>query len=448
LILFFQAPGSSEHTVLIVTGNSDEAVMNAAEYLTLRPKDPTLLGVAKEVPPGWSPPGNRSAVIPHFLENQNRTFRELGFKIEEVHKINAPPIAYRVPIVSKFRNSSGKLWLDIVYSYSPQLNPEYSSLELRMNDISIANIPLTNPNGEQLQRASIPISNELIQPRNHLVAQFHLMPDKYGWCVDNYVDNAWGKILDDSQFRIEGNPGSYLPDAGLLNNTMYPYSKEGNLSQVQLVVPAEPTAELLDAMLGFTTRLGRATLADTELRLALKKGSDATASDKNTAVFRSSTDTLKLPDGARLLWQLSGNALMKLLDLLDPNNGKIAAEMTELGQGAYLEQYALGNGNVISVFTASKPQGFLTLGNLFESDKDFDTLASGFIQQASLLNPGLNPVTQTAYHTEARRQAGSWWDNIVHGAKNLPWNWIIIGLVGAFFFLLILPLLVRALFRR
>ncbi len=450
LILFFQAPGSKEHTVLIVTGNSDEAVMKAAAYLTLRPKDTTLLGGAKEIPPGWSPPGNRTAKVPRFVESQTRSFKDLGFRIEEVHKINAQPITYKVPVVSKFRNSGGKLWLDLVYSYSPQLNPEFSSLELRMNDISIANLPLLNPSGEQMVRASIPVSNELIKPRNELVAQFHLMPDKYGWCVDNYVDNAWGKIMDDSQFRVEGGPNSYLPDVGLLNNTMYPYSKTDSLEAVQLVVPSEITPELLDALLGFTTRLGRATLADTDLRLSLTKGNASIGSDKNAAVFKLSRDSLKLPDGAKLIWQMGGSSLMKLISLPDPNNGKITGEVTELGGGAYMEQYALGGDRVLSVFTASTPNGFLNLGQLFENDKSFDKLESGLIQQASPLNPTLNPITETRYHVEKKNAvvAGNWWDNIFNWFKNLPWNLVIIGLVVVFFFLLVLPMLIRALFGR
>lgn len=448
LILFFQAPGSKEHTVLIVTGNSDEAVMKAAEYLTLRPKEATLNGLALETPPGWNPPGTRTAKVSRFVEGQTRTFRELGFDIEEVHKINAPPITYHVPVVSKFRQSGGKLWLDLNYSYSPQLNPEFSSLELRMNDVSIANLPLLNPNGEQMVRASIPISNELIRPRNNMVAQFHLMPDKYGWCVDNYVDNAWGKIMDDSQFRVEGGPGSYLPDVGLLNNTMYPYSKEDNLETVQLVVPANPGAELLDAMLGFTTRLGRATLADTDLRLSLSKGNVNIPGGKNAAIFRDSTDSLQLPDGAKLIWQAGGGSLMRLLSLADPNGGNISSQTAELGQGSYMEQYALGPDRVVSVFTASNAAGFLNLGNLFETDKQFDKLTSGFIQQASQLNPALNPITETTYHTEKKNTGGNWWENALNWMKSLPWNVVILGLLGVFFLLVILPILVRAVLRR
>ncbi len=451
LVLFFQAPGSKEHTVLIVTGNSDEAVMKAAEYLTLMPKDSTLMGAGKEVPPGWNSPGSRTAKVPRFVEGQTRSFRELGFNIEEVHKINAPPITYKVPVVSKFRNSGGKLWLDLNYSYSPNLNPEFSSLELRINDISIANLPLTNPGGEQMVRASVPVSSELIKPRNDLVAQFHLMPDKYGWCVDNYVDNAWGKIMDDSQFRVEGSPGSYLPDAGLLNNTMYPYSKEDSLEKVQIVLPANPSAELLDAMLGFTTRLGRSTQADTDLKLALSKGSMTIPGDRSAAVFRTADDSLPLPAGAKLIWQLGGAPLMRLFTLPDPNSGNISSQTADLGAGSYLEQYALGADRVISVFTSSTGKGFETLGALFETDKLFDKLGSGFIQQTSSLNAGLNNIQDTRYHQEEKKSAasaGSWWDSAMNWLKGLPWNFILLGLLGVFFLLVILPILIRSIFRR
>ncbi|WP_373532112.1 cellulose biosynthesis cyclic di-GMP-binding regulatory protein BcsB [Vampirovibrio sp.] len=449
LILFFQAPGSKEHTVLVVTGNSDEAVMKAAEYLTLRPKESTLTGMAQEVPSGWNTPGTRTSKVPRFVEGQTRTFQQLGFEIQEVHKINAPPITYEVPIVGKFHQSGGKLWLDLNYSYSPQLNPEFSSLELRMNDVSIANLPLLNPAGEQMVRASVPISNELIHPRNQLVAQFHLMPDKYGWCVDNYMDNAWGKIMDDSQLRVEGSPNSYLPDAGLLNNTMYPYSKTDNLENVHLAVPANPSAELLDAMLGFTTRLGRATLADTDLRLSLSKGNITIPGDRNGAVFRTAADSMTLPDGAKLVWQTGGSALMQMLTLAEPNDGQMSSQNLELGHGAYLEQYALGADRVMSVFTASNGPGFLKLGDLLETDKQFDTLNSGFLQQASLMNPALNPVTQTRFHTEAKNNGpGNWWESTLSWLKSLSWGLIIGVLLCLFVLLVIVPILIRALFRR
>lgn len=443
VILFFRAPDSNAKAVLVVSGNSDQAVFKAAQYLTTRPKISDLSGVSVAVPEGWSPPGSSSAKVPRYIESHTRTFRELGFGIEEVHKINAPPITYHVPVVNDFREG-GKLWLDLNLSYSPNLNPEFSSLELRMNDVSIGNIPLTNPAGEQGKRVSVPISHELVRTRNNLVAQFHLMPEKYGWCVDNYVDNAWGKIMDDSQIRVEGGK-SGLPDVGLLNGTMYPYSKEDHLQNLHLVLPNNPSAELLNAMLGFTTRLGRATLADTDLRFGLSMGDAGLPGDKNLVVFQPAGLSWKLPDGARLAWKKGGLNLWSLLELPEPN-GKVLSELMELAQGASLEQYRQGN-RVISVFTSVDPAGFNVIAKLFNSDKAFEQLQNGFLQQLSKITPGLNAVDGIQYHTE-EKDAGSWWGHWLNWLKNLPWFNIIAGLVAAFFALIILPFLIGRFLRR
>lgn len=450
VLVFTRVPGSMSKTVLVVSGNSEQGVLKAAQYLTNSPSSAELAGSALTTPAGWSSPGTRSNKPPRYIEGQSRSFRELGFGIQEVHKINAPPIIYKVPIVGDFRNQNGKLWLDLVYSYSENLNPEYSSLELRMNDVSIANIPLTNPQGEQLKRASIPVSNELIRPRNDLVAQFHLMPDKYGWCVDNYEDHAWGKILDDSRFRVEGHVPPRLPDLGLLNDTMYPYAKTDNLQHLHLVLPTQPSAELLNAMLGFTSRLGRATQSETDLRLTLSRGFQNVSGDRHVMAFRDSTDSLRLPEGARLTWQVSDGQLMKSLSLSDRENSRISMQLIDQPQGTYLEQYTTGGHQVMTVLTASSDDGFLNWAKILETDKLFEPLSEGFLQQASLLNPDLNAVTETTYHQEVRRgtpAASDWWSNLVRWAKNLPWTLIVAGLVGLFFLMLALPLLVLR-FRR
>lgn len=431
LILFARAPGSSRHAVLIVTGNTDQAVLKAARYLTTRPHADGLTNNAVETPSGWLPPDTRTAKMPRFIENESRTFRELELSTQEVHKINAPPIVYKVPIVTDFRRSDGRLWLDLSYSYGPGLNPTFSSLELRMNDVSIGNIQLTNPLGESLASASIPISGELIHPRNELVAQFHMMPDKYGWCVDNYVDNAWGKILDDSRFRVEGRPAGLLPDTSLLGAALFPYSREDNLERLQLVLPSSVDTALLNAMLGFTTRLGRATLADTDLRLSLSRDG-AIDGDKNAVIFRHPNDLIHLPDGARLTWSLDG---ARRLSLADPAGSTVSAELTSSDGAAYLEQYALGGERVASVFTAHETAAFMGLARLFESDKAFDRLRdTGFLNQitppaASIWpQPLLNAVGAIRYHQEGKTAETppvwlSWlWDS--------PVGWLVKGVSG------------------
>jgi hypothetical protein len=410
VLLFRQAGGSLKHTVLVVSGNSEKGVLQAARYLSSRPRGESLKGVAIAMSGGWNPIDARSIKVPRYLETESRSFQELEFPTEEVHKINAPPIVYKIPIVSDFSHSrDGKLWLDLSYSYGPGLNPTFSSLELRMNDKSIGNIPLLNPEGENSAHASLPISNELIHPRNELVAQFHMEPDKKGWCVDNYVDKAWGKILDNSRFRIEGRPNTLLPDTELLGAAMFPYSRADNLESVKILLPENPDAPLLEAMLAWTTRLGRNTLADTDLRLNLAKAGGV-ESGQNGVAFVHAGESLSLPEGAKLIW--SGER--RRLSIGDPAGGSIDGDLGGGGGSAYLEQFALGADRVISVWTAPANQDFRMMTHWLESDKAFEAwqeaLEKGVLNQVSpiageeVLN--INTARAIRYHQEGNATDG------------------------------------------
>jgi cellulose synthase operon protein B len=412
VILFARAPGSSRHAALIVSGNTPQAVLKAARFLTTNPRPDGMTGNALETPSGWVPPDTRTGKVPRFVENESRSFREMEFPTQEVHKINAPPIVYKVPVMTAFRQNGGRMWLDLSYSYGPGMNPMFSSLELRMNNVSIGNIPLDNPEGEPLMRASLPISGELIRPKNELVAQFHMMPDKYGWCVDNYVDKAWGKILDDSRFRVEGRPEGRLPDTALLGAAMFPYSREDNLEHLQLILPSAPDASVLSALLGFTTRLGRTTLADTDLRLSL--GVDASVeNDKNAVIFRRSSDALHLPDGARLSFQSDGQT--RRLVLRDPGTSgdtiSVSAEISNSPGAAYLEQYQVNGDHTVSVITAKEANAFVQLAKLFEADKAFERWNDSALLNAVTplpSDPVINAVAALAYHQESAVTPTGW----------------------------------------
>jgi cellulose synthase operon protein B len=453
LILFFQPAGAKEKTALVVTGNSPRGIMQAAQYLTTRPHPPEMAGQSIVVPAGWPPSANHTAKVSRFVAYDNRSFMEMGFKTEEVHKITAQPIIYKVPVVTDFYNGHAGLWLDLSYSYSKELNPEFSSLELRLNNISVANIPLTNPNGETLAKATVPLAAELLRPRNELVAQFHLMPDKQGWCVEHAVDNAWGKILDDSAFRIEGHPKSYLPDAGLLNNTMYPYSSSDNLETVQIILPDAPTLDTIRAMLAFTTRLGRATLADTDLRLQLGVGANASVQANHVAIFKHSGNAVALPAGNQLSWLTDGTAgFPKALALAGLPGTQAKAQVVDAGTGTIIEQYSPSVDKVITVFTASQAKGFEQLATWFENDKQFEKLDRGFLQQSSLMatleDTGFNRLNQQVFHQERAeaKQPTGWWQGVFSWLPNwlvapfswilgLPWLWIAGGFVAFLFFI-------------
>jgi cellulose synthase operon protein B len=391
VLALFPSPTAKGETVLVVSGNSDQGVLNAATALTSTPKPTVLLGTIAVLPGSWTPGGLTSTKTPRFIEFDSKTLAQLGYVTEAVEKINAPPISYSIPVVTDFKKSGAKLFWDVVYSYGPGINPEFSSLELRVNNRSIGNIPLTNTMGEDMAHASIPVSAELLQPNNTVVAQFHLMPDKAGYCIDNYVDKAWGKLHDDSTFRVEGKPASRLPDVGLLNPTAYPYSLKDNLEDTVLVLPSNADANTLTTALAVAGRLGRVTNADTDLRLHVQWASAGLPKDKHVILLGNAADYPELKSALNLLQD--GNTKT----IKQANNTTLTVQ--DLGQGATLQQAEIpaSGGHVLTLLSSKTASGWALLQQLFNTDKAFETLTLG--QVKALNTPLAGDATGPAINT-------------------------------------------------
>jgi hypothetical protein len=462
LIFYFPDPAVKGRAILVVTGNGPQGVLRAARYLTTPGKSEPMSGQVALVDPGWSPSGGESSRKPRFIDHQNRTFAELELITEQsgyqqVEKIHAPPLVYPVNVVGDFRKEGTKLWLDLVYSYGPGLNPEFSSLELRMNRISIGNIPLTNPEGEENVRASIPISNELIHPRNELVAQFHMLPDKYGYCVDTYVDKAWGRIHQDSTFRVEGPVGPRLPDLTYLGDIGFPFTRHDNLQESHFILPKQPSRAVLQTLLGFTTRLGRDIKSDTDLRFTMgEEGSSIPTERDILSIVSSGADGAKLgqADGLFLLtWPLASmKPLLKQFKLADNAMNRIQ----DSGMAGYMEQRANAGheDRVTTVLTAKRDEGLLAMARLFENDeaKAWEAFTSGSLKQLSVAEDLLTAADYPVFREEKARMAGlpmaqglargsAWYDNLP-----LP---LFLGVMLLIFMALVaLPVIIRKMGRR
>ena len=428
LVLLINHPHHKGQWITLVTGNTPEGVFQAARYLTTLPKDPEMKGAMAFVGQPWMPNSVEATVPPQYIENETRTIAQLGYDTTTVQKINAPPIVMDVPVVTRFRETDAQLNLDVVYSYSPKLNPQFSSLEILMNDRSVANVPLTDPQGETSQEASIPVPVELIQPHNKVVAQFHLFSDKHGRCVDTYKDETWGTLHKDTAFVVQGQPASLLPNVGLLNKTGFPYTRRNNFETTHIALPQSPSQQVLETLLATTTRLGRSTKGETDIRFTLSLGSSQTdspqAKNKNLLVLSSLLDSAAA--NALGIISLEGmseeektgpfelgwkQGTVTTLKRLFKQPGQYKASLEDIGTAGYLVQQAAGD-KVKTYLVGQTANAFLSLDTLFETDVAFQKLSDGGIKQIFGKDARMNTVLPSF-------DAGK--------GGSTPWGWIILG---------------------
>lgn len=256
-IALMRHPYVPTRTMLLVSGNDAGGVVKAAQMLSKAPRDLGLRGAfttTRNMKSPLDPVGepNRS-----FIANETRSFHDLGYQTTAVYKLHAPPINLDVPVTKDF-TKGGDLYLNLVYSYSMMLNPRYSSLEIRINDRSVANVPLTEPYGQKRATARIFIPPDVLLPNSRLVAQFHLLPDKYGYCKGEYIDIAHGILHQDSSFEVVGAPSSYLPKLDLFSNSVgYPYTSDNTLRNVWVHLTNPADLNNLQTLLSVTNHLGR-----------------------------------------------------------------------------------------------------------------------------------------------------------------------------------------------
>ncbi|MDX2085058.1 MAG: cellulose biosynthesis cyclic di-GMP-binding regulatory protein BcsB [Candidatus Melainabacteria bacterium] len=452
VVILTRHPKQSNLAVLIVSGNSAEAVQSAAQYITNQPKDDALTGTAVETGPRWRPVGIRSNSQPKFIEAENRTLTQLGYGTIGVEKINAPPITYDIPLVTDLSDPATDLEMDVVYSYSPDLNPLFSSLELRLNDRAIANIPLLNKaEGEKRAKATVLIPKDLLTTHNKLVAQFHMLPEKYGWCVDNYDDKSWGKIHDDSLFRIKGGVQSRLPDLNLMSQGRgYPLVRSVNLENLHVVVPEgakEPG--LVRLLLGVTSRLGRLTDADTDLRFTLGQTVTDVPGGKDIVILTKNA----LPDPWKANFSLRWPEAAGLpgLKLFHRAGGQEPLFRDPAAQtGPVLEQVWQGDRQHVTTLLASTTDaGLLTLSRFFEDDTLFESLEKGPLKQMSLKGLPINTANEPVFYQEkATAGSGSGTGNgWFSWMPNISWTTLLIGGLVLLGLLIILPLVIRGVVR-
>ncbi|MFP4101234.1 cellulose biosynthesis cyclic di-GMP-binding regulatory protein BcsB [Coleofasciculus sp.] len=254
--------------VLVVTGNGADGVAKAAQFL-VQP-DSRKFGTGQAVLvdslktvdtpslrdwPGYLPEKNSFTLSEIKTKENGDPFQDIT-----VRGSAAPPILidfHALPDDQFTRGSS----MTLRYSYSPQINPRTSAVEVLLDGTFIGGARLTSEDGASRKRLKVDLPPHLIKPDSQLEVAFRLNPREPGVCGKVTDQQLTGTLHADTSFNLNRQQSVQLPDLGLFQEG-YPFAAPQDLSRTAIVVPDSPSNTDLLTLLTVSERLGRLSKAD------------------------------------------------------------------------------------------------------------------------------------------------------------------------------------------
>jgi cellulose synthase operon protein B len=313
--------------ILVATGNAPEGVSKAIQFLG-QPRDRQLgTGQALTVNSLEEPIAPAPRAWKGYLPAENK------FKLSALTTIEGQPFddttvrgskaaAVQIPFraLPDDRILRGST-LELHYSYSPQLNPKTSTVEVLLDDIALGAQQLNGNGGDGNLTVNLP--DNLAKPTSMITVRFLLQPREGGVCGLEADQQLWGTVHSDSSFNLVHNTVLHLPDLKLLASG-YPLAEPQDLSATAMVLPNQPTKAELQTLLNFSERMGRLSQSDAvKLQAYVVSDLNETIKRDQHLVAIGTRDRLPLPEalkdkgfdlGSALLRQLGGSSVQALPD--------------------------------------------------------------------------------------------------------------------------------------
>lgn len=175
----------------------------------------------------------------------------------------APPVEidFRALPDDRFVRGSS---MNLVYSYSPQMNPRTSALEVLLDGRYIGGARLTSDSGETRKTLKVDLPASLLHSNSQLQVFFRMNPkepfDKQK-CLSAADQQLISTLHADTSFDLKRETSVQLPDLGLLKSG-FPFAAPQDLSKMAVVLPQNPSNTDILTLLALSERLGRLSQAD------------------------------------------------------------------------------------------------------------------------------------------------------------------------------------------
>jgi cellulose synthase operon protein B len=365
-LLMLTAMAGKGSPVLVVSGNQPEGLAKAVQalaqfsYRQLGTGQAILVREVAARPaldprewPGYLPMGNSFDLSKLQLPN-GEPFPE----IVSVKGTQTPPIEIPFRALPNDRFMRGST-MTLDYSYSAQVNPRTSAIEVKLDGTTIGSKRL-KAGGRRHERFKLDLPGDLIKSDSRIDVQFLLFPRENERCGITTDDQLWGELHDTTSFNLNRDVFAKLPDLGLFK-TGFPLTMPQDLSEAAIAMPNQPSDSELETLLALSERLGRLSRADA---IALK-------------TYR--TDDIPVDLRAQKHWVAIGvRERFPLPEIFQSQSFELADNMGRQWQANQLQALVDNQGVVQAVLSPWNPQRILIA---FTAQTDL-----GMMENRNLLN--------------------------------------------------------------
>jgi cellulose synthase operon protein B len=257
--------------VLVVSGNSPEAVQKAAQSLvntqSSKLGSTALVQVKGDLPAttverrDWPRflPAQKQFQLKDIKGGDGKNYGDVS-----VYGSDAPPVEFNFWALPDDRFTRGST-MTLRYNYSAQADPRKSTVSIDIDGVNIGSKKLDSDAGANQQVFTVELPENLIKPNSKIQVNFKLVPkDEEGSaraCGRLTDQQLSGTVLSTTEFSLNREIGADLPNLKLLTSG-YPFAEMQDLSRMAIVVPEAPTAGDVMTLLKFSERIGRLSRAN------------------------------------------------------------------------------------------------------------------------------------------------------------------------------------------
>ena len=260
LLMLANVPDSG-NPVLVISGNGPKAIERGIQ--TLQSQDGSALtnGSITLVTSTSQPKSPEPRDWPGHLPTEDKfnlsALKQVGgkpFKDITVRASSAPPIDIDFRALGDDHFLRGNA-MKLVYSYAPGLNPRNSTVEVAIDDVTIAGQRLSGRGGTN-ETFNVNLPENLIKPDSKLRIAFQLNPKDGENCGIANDGNLWATIHSDTSFNLSRETSVDLPNLKLAQ-VGFPFAAPQDLSNTSFVTAEKPSPAAIMTLLEASERLGR-----------------------------------------------------------------------------------------------------------------------------------------------------------------------------------------------